>query len=275
MKALRRLLGRTSATGAEDPPMPDRLTYAVGDIHGCLDQLEQMLDEIERDAVGTPYHIVFLGDYVDRGPQSAGVLRLLHALDTAAPPEAGSQAAPAGVTCLLGNHDFMMLDFIAEPEDGVNWLLVGGGETLMSFGIPHAGFLGTRGGELAQRVAAQAAALAEAMGDDLIDWLANRPLWWQSGDLVAVHALTEPEKPMQEQSDATLLWARPARNLAARGDGTWVVHGHTIVSEPTVRARHVNVDTGAFRGGPLTAAVFAPGEAVRFLPVHKAGDGLP
>jgi len=289
MRALTRLFRRASGSVPDEgpevprgpPPRPERLTYAVGDIHGRLDLLERMIDEIARDAGTRPHDIVFLGDYVDRGPESAGVLRLLHELDTGQSAGAGqagdngqaSQPAqpPARITCLMGNHDYMMLHFVADPEDGVNWLLVGGGETMASFGIPSVPLTGGNGGSVVERVSAQAAALAAALGDDLTDWLAGRPLWWRSGDLVAVHALTDPEKPMEEQDDEVLLWARPGRDLAPRVDGAWVVHGHTPVAEPTLRARHINVDTGAFRGGPLTAAVFAPGEAVRFLPVASSG----
>jgi serine/threonine protein phosphatase 1 len=102
-------------------------------------------------------------------------------------------------------------------------------------------------------------------------WLAARPLWWRSGNLIAVHALTDPAAPMEAQDDETLIWARPGRAFAPRADGAWVVHGHTVVPEPRVQAGHVAVDTGAYRTGRLTAAVFTPaGDAPRFLQVTDA-----
>ncbi|MEM9901426.1 MAG: metallophosphoesterase family protein [Pseudomonadota bacterium] len=242
----------------EEPPRPERLTYAVGDIHGCLAPLEALLQRIRDDAGGKPHDIVFLGDYVDRGPESARVLERLRALEE----EADERRR---VICLKGNHDAMMLHFMDAPEDGVRWLFLGGQETLASFGIGHVSMQADIDNPMTARVAAQAEALRTQLGDAAAQWLAARPLWWRSGDLVAVHALTDPALPMEAQSEETLLWERPGRRLVPRADGTWIVHGHTIVPEPSVRARHVSVDTGAFNGGPLTAAVFTPGSPIRFV----------
>ena len=248
---LRRLLTRKPAASdaPPPPPVPARPCYAVGDLHGRSDLLDAMLRAIDADAAGAAHDIVFLGDYVDRGPDSAGVLMRLQAL------ESGQD----NVTCLLGNHDRMMLDFTVAPLMETRWLMNGGDATLASFGIA-----GSRAPE-------QAVALAEALGagrpDSLAGWLEARPLWWRSGSLIAVHALTDPKLPMEEQDDETLLWARPGRRLAPRSDGAWVVHGHTIVDALEIRAGHVAIDTGAFRSGTLTAAVFAPGQEIRFLQV--------
>ena len=271
MKRLARLFGRGAAEGGtpppeDPPPRPGRLTYAVGDIHGRLDLLDALLPRIGEDAGGRPHDIVFLGDYVDRGPDSAGVLRRLRALDAV-------QAPARGIVCLMGNHDYMMLHYLAAPGDGVNWLLAGGRDTLASFGVGEVRLdpSASREGSVADRIAAQAAALGRALGPELADWLARRPFWWQTGDLVAVHALTDPALPMAEQQDEVLIWARPGADLAPRHDGTWVVHGHTIVPRPTLRARHIDIDTGAFQPGrPLTAAAFEPGEPPRFLQVVGA-----
>jgi len=240
------------------PPRTDRRTYVVGDIHGRHDLLEEMLARIAQDAAGRAHDLVFLGDYVDRGPDSAAVLRRLAAL----------AAGRAEVTCLLGNHDRLLLQFLAAPaEVGARWLAVGGDATLASFGVALGAASGTGpdGPAAAERHRARAAALAAAMGEPLRDWLAARPLWWARGDLVAVHALTDPARAMEEQDPETLLWARPGRDLAPRQDGRWVVHGHTITAEPTLRAGHIGVDTGAFRSGRLTALVADPQAAPRFL----------
>jgi serine/threonine protein phosphatase 1 len=229
------------------PPAPERLTYVIGDIHGCRDALDTLLLLINEDRANRPADIVFVGDYSDRGPDSAGVLTLL------------SQMAETSV-CLLGNHDRMMLDFLDDPaRNGPRWLHFGGQDTLRSYGIINA-----KGTSADERCEHQAAALTRAMGPGLIDWLRDRPLWWQSGTLIAVHALTETTKPMTQQTEKTLIWGRPDKKLRPRSDGNWVVHGHTIVATPTSVNGHVNVDTGAFQTGHLTAAVF-DGTAPRFL----------
>jgi serine/threonine protein phosphatase 1 len=242
--------GRREEPAALPPPRPDRLAYVVGDIHGCDDKLGRLLARIETDRAGRPADLVLVGDYVDRGPDSAGVLRRLLRMQAAAPDR---------VHCLMGNHDRMLLDFLDDGPEAPRWTDIGGQETLASFGVgPQPG----RG--LVERRRAEAEALRAAMGAELETWLRARPLWWQSGTLVAAHALTDPTLPMDAQREAVLLWARPGRDLRPRADGAWVVHGHTIQPAPTIRAGHVAIDTGAFRGGPLTAAVF-DGGAPRFL----------
>jgi len=254
---LRRLFrGAEAERPGLPPPRPERRTYAVGDLHGRLDLCEAMLSAITADAGGAEHDLVFLGDYVDRGPDSAPVLRRLQGL--------GRDAQR--IVCLMGNHDRMLLDFLRDPVADPVWLGVGAQETLASFGVPP-----VRAGDTpddAERRVRAAAELAAAMGDDLRGWLAARPLWWRSGDLVAVHALTDPGLSMEDQAEETLLWARPTPGLPPRADGAWVVHGHTVMPEPRVRAGHVAVDTGAWRSGRLTAAVFTPGgDPPRFLQV--------
>lgn len=243
-----------SADPAADkaPPRPDRLTYVIGDVHGCLAPLEALLHLIEEDRGGRPADLVFVGDYADRGPDSPGALRRLMALQS---------QDPGHVHCLLGNHDQMLLDFIDHGPEAMRWLEIGGFDTLVNFNVSH-----LRGNTPAERHAVQSAALAKALGPDLVQWLRDRPLWWQSGDLVAVHALTQPDLPMDAQPPAVLLWSRPTSDLRPRDDGLWVVHGHTIVRTPRIRAGHVAIDTGAYRGKSLTAGVF-DGGPIRFLSV--------
>lgn len=232
-------------------PEPECLTYAVGDIHGCNAKLDQLLARIDDDRAGRPADLVFLGDYVDRGPDSAEVLHRLMALQVANPEQ---------VFCLLGNHDLMMLDFLSAPLSlAQRWLDYGGEDTLESFGVPSFSHFDPR-----DRAGARARALREAAGPELLGWLASLPLWWRSGTVVAVHALTDPFRAMIAQKEEVLLWARPGSRIVPRRDGSWVVHGHTPVAEPRVSGRHVAVDTGAYRGGPLTAAVLGDG-APRFL----------
>lgn len=231
------------------PPTPDRLTYVVGDVHGCVPQLNGLLAQIEADQGSREADIVFVGDYTDRGPDSPGALVRLMDLDQRLPH----------VTCLLGNHDQMLLDFLDGTPKCMRWLDIGGFDTLINYNVSHLRGDGPEGRRLAQ-----ATGLAKAMGPDLIAWLRSRPLWWVSGDVAVVHALTDPEQPMEAQDPNTLLWQRPDETLRPRDDGRWVVHGHTIVRQPKVRLGHIAIDTGAYRGKPLTAAVLGDGE-VRFL----------
>lgn len=239
--------GGDDAPGA---PQTERLTYAIGDIHGRLDRLERMLQQIDADRAGRDADVVFLGDYVDRGPESQSVLRRLKALQ---------QAEGARVTCLLGNHDRMMLDFLEAPSARSRfWLTAGGYETVASFGGQCSN------GVDAASLEAMAKDVRRAAGAELLAWLGQLPLWWQSGELIAVHAHTDPKNDMSEQTEAVLLWARPGKPPIPRRDGTWVVHGHTVVEAPKVKRRHISVDTGAWQGGPLSAAVLGDGP-VRFL----------
>lgn len=237
------------------PPQPAMPLFVLGDVHGRLDLLEQSLGWVA-DEIAVLGHrrveIVCLGDYVDRGPDSRGVLEGLIAFE---------HILPGVLTCLMGNHETMLLDFIDDPETrGGNFLRNGGDRTLASFGI----------GGVTERVDKAslldtAKRLRTAMGQELEAWLRQRPLWHRSGDVVCVHAAMDPAKPPEAQSTRTLLWGTRSFHKRARRDGLWVVHGHTVVDTPSVRDRRVAIDTGAYFSDRLTVAVFHPGEPVRFL----------
>lgn len=244
-----------SGPGAGDfpPPSPGATVYAVGDIHGRADLLETMLRMIEADdtAEGGASEIVFLGDYVDRGPASRDVLERLAGL-----------AAGAGrpVSCLMGNHEAMMLDFLDGTGDGGHlWLDNGGIATLHSFGVD--GLEAERDGAA---MAHGKAALAGAIGPDLLGWIRALPRRVQRGNVHFVHAGARSDAPMEAQDPEVLIWARPTARTAPRDDGQWVVHGHTIVAGPFVAPGRVNIDTGAVQSGRLTALRLEPG-GWRFL----------
>lgn len=227
-----------------DPPRPERSCFVIADIHGRADLLEQALTEIEARDPSHAAELVFLGDYVDRGPDSAAVLHQLHQL---------AKQQSSRVICLMGNHERMMLDFLQEPElHARRWLPAGGQETLLSFGIGHppAEAADSRESWLADQ-------LRQRLGNTLLTWLSQLPLWWKSGSLLAVHAYSDPTRAPAEQNAATLLWARPPRVQRPRADGLWVVHGHTVLPEPRVAQGHIAIDTGAWRGGGLTVAEFS------------------
>ena len=218
------------------PLAPVAPFYAIGDIHGRADLLYRLLDRLD-----PALPVLCVGDYVDRGEHSAEVLRFLR--DTPA------------ITCLKGNHEVMLLAFLDAPETGANWLRNGGLQTLASFAI--AGLSeSSKGAPLVQA----RTALRAAMGEELIDWLRNLPLCWQSGNVAVVHAGADPATPIATQREDFLLWGHPDFTRTPRADGVWVVHGHTIVDTPSASDGRIAIDTGAFATNRLTAARIAAGE---------------
>ncbi|MFK7944590.1 MAG: metallophosphoesterase [Paracoccaceae bacterium] len=256
MRLLRRLFSSDEAlpTGGDVAIAPERTVYVIGDVHGRDDLLVRLLEKIEADAAKVPADppvIILVGDYVDRGEDSAAVLRRVFALDNAS----------EDVICLLGNHECMLLDFIdAASDTGGRWLRHGGLQTLGSFGIG-----GVTDTSPAAALEEAAAALAIAMGDDLVAWLRNRPLDWQSGNLVVTHAALDPELPVDSQPDRFKLWGHPEFMQRGGPPGLWVAHGHVIVDLPEARKGRISVDTGAVFTGKLTAAVLRPGGEPEFI----------
>ncbi len=232
------------------PPQPEAPFLAIGDLHGRADLLMALDRLIEAEY--PDWSVVFLGDYVDRGDQSREVLELLMSV---------SEGDSPPVTCLMGNHERMVLDFLDDPAaSGRRWLRNGGLQTLASFGVaPPAGGHGdgTAMADVRDR-------LAEAMGEAAIAWLRGRPLSWRSGDVWAVHAGADPAAPMDSQAGQTLLWGHPRFRNQPRADGQWVVHGHTVVPQPQAQEGRIAVDTGAYATGRLSGAAIAPGGVTFF-----------
>ncbi|MGI3167304.1 metallophosphoesterase [Pseudooceanicola sp. 200-1SW] len=249
MKVLKRLR-RDAPPEAELPPAPDQPLLAVGDIHGRLDLLDRLLTRLDSPDGQwlTAFPLIFVGDYIDRGEQSAQVLHRLYAL---------SQVRP-GVTCLLGNHEQMMLEFLAAPEEkGPRWVRYGGLQTLASFGL---GYISENASAAQWREIAER--LTEALGPELRRWLEGRPLIWTSGNVTVVHAAADPQRPLDRQERQTLLWGHPDFEGTPREDGQWIVHGHTIVDQPQARAGRIAIDTGAYATGRLTVALISPDEVL-------------
>ncbi len=231
-------------------PRPAAPFLAVGDLHGRADLLLELQKLIRIDHSNWP--VVFLGDYVDRGLESRQILELLMAA-TAGPN--------ASVTCLMGNHEQMLLDFLDDPSrHGPRWLRNGGVQTLASFDlVPPEGALDETA-EL-EMVRDQ---LAMAMGQEMIGWIRALPLAWCSGNVWAVHAGASPKHPMDKQSPDVLLWGHPHFLRQPRDDGQWVVHGHTIMDAPQACHGRISVDTGAYATGRLSAAAISH-DSVAFL----------
>lgn len=227
----------------------------IGDVHGRDDLLEALLVRLAADPEAREMRVICVGDMVDRGPGSAGVLRRLQAL-------AADPGPFASLTCLMGNHDRMLLDFLDRPaEAGPRWLHYGGAETLESFGVSPTRAAST--GSAGDRLQALAEGLRDKMGA-LPAWMASLPLRWCEETLWVIHAGAHPRKDPARQSDHACLWGEPAFYTGARRDDLWVAHGHTIVGDPVAQGGRITVDTGAWRTGRLTAAVLAEG-AVRFV----------
>jgi serine/threonine protein phosphatase 1 len=229
----------------------------VGDIHGRADLLEAMLHRIAGHILAQDAddaQVVFLGDYIDRGAESAAVLRRLADL---------ALAEPQHVRCLRGNHEQMLLDFLDDPAAGPVWLWNGGRETLTSFGLaslPH--------DAPAAALVRLRAEVREVLSDGLEDWLRSLPLSLRLGTLWAVHAGADPSQPMDRQVPHVLIWGHPEFATRPRRDGLWVVHGHTITEEAKAEGGRISVDTGAVFTGRLTAAAILPEGRVEFLTVE-------
>lgn len=251
MRGLRSLFSRrprAAPVASFAMPLPREVFYVIGDIHGRDDLLDRLLAQI--DAEAPEARLVCVGDYIDRGEGSAQVLARLSGLER--------PGAPPSI-CLLGNHERMCLDFIDNPEAaGARWLRNGGMQTLASYGI------GTIGMPKDSAMPDLRDRLVEAMGPDLIAWLMERPLAWQSGTVAVVHAAADPSLAIGVQPESILLWGYPEFAKVRRKDGIWVVHGHTIVETPQAANGLISVDTGAYATGHLTAARIAP-DGVSFL----------
>lgn len=244
-----------SGRRADPPPAPLAPVYAIGDVHGCAERLEQLLDMIAEDKARcdlSDARIVFAGDYVDRGPDSRAVLARVMAMTAS-----GAQ----DVHCLMGNHEDMLLRFIDNPvEQGRRFLRHGGAETLASFGIAGA----IEAVEDAMLVDF-AGRFRASLDPGCEAWLRGLPLIWNSGTVFVAHAGLDPRRPPDDQQDHDLLWGAPGFLEVPRRDGIWVAHGHWIVDAPAVSATRISLDTGAWRTGCLTAARILPDGSVAFM----------
>lgn len=241
--------------------------YAVGDIHGQRADLERVIELIDRDG-GTGAETVFIGDYIDRGPDSRGVIdTLIAGLD-----------AGRNWTCLMGNHDRMFANFLIDGQiydpniaSRLAWTeeRLGGRATLASYGVPIDALPDD----------ALWAAAKDAVPRAHLEFLTARPLYHEKDGLLFVHAGIRPGVALADQAEADLIWIRG--DFLDHPDAfDWlVVHGHTSVKEIDHHGTRVNVDAGAGYGRPLRVAAFEDGEVFELTDDGRApvtpGDNRP
>ena len=234
-------------------PAGERI-YAIGDVHGCVEQLATLhaliADDLDDRPIGAAT-LIHLGDLVDRGPDSAAVVELVGT------PPLASRAEITGRINLMGNHERMMLDALVEatPDAASHWLENGGDRALRSWGASPR---------------RPARTWVEAIPPGHVGLLVGLSLSARIGDYLFAHAGVRPGRPLAQQSADDLIWIRePFLSHAGplglgEGAPTVVVHGHTPVRDPTVLANRIGIDTGAVIGGRLTCAVLE-GATLRFI----------
>jgi serine/threonine protein phosphatase 1 len=216
-----------------------RRTFVIGDIHGCHDAMLRLLRLIAPDPDRDV--LIFLGDYIDRGPASRQVITTL--LDL--------RQTHRHLVTLMGNHEQMLLDYLAGREQEI-FLTSGGIETLESYGIINFSDIWT------QRILPPAH----------LEFLTELPLFWEDEEYIYVHAALEPGVPLARQQREWLLWGRYGFIDSDHDFGRRVIYGHTHWPAPRVEANKIGIDTGAVYGGRLTCLVL-PG--LEFISVAAAG----
>ena len=245
-----------SAEASQAPA--DCRVYAVGDIHGRVDLLERLHELIEIDAAQKPVRrtvVVYLGDYVDRGPDSCAVVELLLREPLRA------RLANLETVHLLGNHEAFLLRFLEDPEITGVWFMNGGDVTLRSYGVDT--WQSAASENFAQGLRR---AFLNRVPPSHLSFLRNLRLSHEEGDYLFVHAGVRPGVALEAQKPEDLIWIREEFINSKQDFGRVVVHGHTPQRNPQSRANRIGIDTGAVYGGKLTAAVLE-GTERRFIQV--------
>lgn len=232
---------RRESKRAEGPSVPEgERYYVVGDIHGRLDLFDALIAAIEEDdaaGASATSRVVLLGDLIDRGPDSAGVIS-----------RARQWGEQRELRILAGNHEEMFLESFSDPEVLRHFLKHGGRETILSFGLERKQYRKLALEELFEL-------LPRIVPAEVREFIAGFEEMIVAGDYVFVHAGINPQRPLDEQRRSDLLWIREGF-LRHKGPlPKVVVHGHTIFDEVTHKRQRIGIDTGAFRSGVLTALV--------------------
>ena len=229
---------------------PGERIYAVGDVHGRRDLLDGVARWIAADMARDDARAltIFLGDYVDRGPDSRGVLERLSGGDF-----------PTPVRALRGNHEEMLLKFLDDETGLDSWRRYGGLETLNSYDVRVADAMRGQNYDVAREE------LRARLPDRHLAFLEGLALFAEIGDYYFCHAGVRPGVPLAEQQSSDLLWIRGEFLNFEDSFGKRVVHGHTPVEKPDVRPNRINIDTGAFVSGALTCLALDDDEVRLFI----------
>lgn len=243
---------RGQQSGDTQPYVPEGMRlYVIGDIHGEIDLLEELHDRMLVDATNMPAAQIlqiFLGDYIDRGPDSKGVVDWL--MNS---PPAGWQRI-----CLKGNHETMVCDFLEDSKTLKRWQQLGASQTLRSYGV--------RLSEPQKKISVDAlqADFAKKISNEHRIFYNDLPLFFEIGSYFFVHAGIRPGNSLQQQEERDLLWIRDEFLQSKLDFGKIIVHGHTPVKKPKIFHNRINIDTGAYMSGKLTCLVLENDEQ-RFL----------
>lgn len=231
-----------NSTAANDPSIPEGVrVYAIGDIHGRIDLLQNIFRQIDDDRQTYPVQRpieVYVGDYVDRGPNSSQVIEALI-----------NRKQRQETICLRGNHEAILQQFLERPETLSQWRQLGGLETLLSYGL-RAPLKPTRADELKI-----AEALRRAMPQSHQAWLVQLQDSFTIGDYFFAHAGVRPNVPLAYQASRDLHWIREEFLDWPGYFEKIIVHGHTPVEKPTFRHNRINIDTGAYATNRLTCVI--------------------
>ena len=225
--------------------------YVIGDIHGRADLLDQIVEKIRVDIgqyPGPECLTITLGDYIDRGPDSRGVLDRL-----------ARNPFPTTYVALKGNHEVLFESFMQDPSIGHHWRRLGGLETIHSYRVPVSALMTGQGfGEACK-------ALKLAIPKEHLRFLGSLPMSLTIGKFFLCHAGVRPGVSLERQKADDLLWIREDFLTSTMDFGKIVIHGHSPNEWPEVRPNRINIDTGAFATGRLTCLVVEGESAPRFL----------
>lgn len=228
--------------------MPRRLTFAIGDIHGCFDELRSLIGLCGRSAGKIESEFILLGDYVDRGPASHDVIEyLMHE----------QSRGQLRLRCLRGNHDDMLLraaDRMRSDAELMQWWANGGEATLDAYRVED----------------------PTNLPANHLNWIKSLPFCLHERGRFFAHAGVRPGVSLEAQSEHDMLWIREPFLSSDAWHGALVVHGHTptATGAPDARANRINLDTGACFGRPLTAAAFSDDEVRPLFFVNSMGSVL-
>lgn len=257
LKAIRRLFEREGSAHPEASLPAGQRVYAVGDIHGRLDLFERLIAAIEADdAAAGPAEttVILLGDLVDRGPDSAGVIA-----------RARAWQGERKVRILAGNHEEMFLQSFEKTSTLKHFLRFGGKETVLSYGLDRQAYQSASVEDVQAMMHAAVPAEDRAFLESFEDMIAI-------GDYLFVHAGIDPRVPLDAQRRQDLRWIREPFLSYPEPHGVVVVHGHTICDSVEDCGNRIGIDTGAFMTGRLTALVIE-GSSRRYIEAVEGADG--